>query len=162
MPEDRSRFLSGELAIYFGYGSELEALQKANPNLNFDMTNVPQGARATALRGYGKFYGFAIPLAATDKIAAYEVAVELSNEVNGTAIATSLGMSPALRSVVASGAIDPFQAVRQESSLIARGWLEPSKATGDIFKTMIEDVTSGRLQVSEAVSQMAERLRLAF
>ena len=162
LPQDRSRFLSGELALYFGYGSELESLEKANPNLNFDMTVVPQGRTATIKRGYGKFYGFAIPLASPDKNASYEVAIELSNQENGPLIATSLGMSPTQRSVLAQGAIDPFQAVRQEAALTARGWLEPSSATGGIFKTMVEDITSGRLQVSDAVADMAERLRLAF
>ncbi len=162
LPQDRSRFLSGELALYFGYGSELESLQKANPNLNFDMTVVPQGASATIRRGYGKFYGFAIPLAAPDKLAAQEVAVKLSDQDNGTIIANSLGMSSARRDVIAAGAIDPFQSVRQNAALIARGWLEPSSATGGIFKTMVEDITSGRLQVTESVADMAERLRLAF
>ena len=84
------------------------------------------------------------------------------DQENGSLIATSLGMSPTQRSVLAEGAIDPFQTVRQEAALTARGWLEPSSATGNIFKTMVEDITSGRLQVSDAVADMAERLRLAF
>ena len=162
LPQDRSRFLSGELALYFGYGSELESLQKSNPNLNFDMTLVPQGASATVRRGYGKFYGFAIPLAAPDKLAAQEVAVMLADQDTGTVIANSLGMSSARRDAIAGGAVDPFQSVRQEAALIARGWLEPSSVTNSIFKTMVEDITSGRLQVTESVADMAERLRLAF
>jgi len=162
LPQDRSRFLSGELALYFGYGSELQSLQNANPNLNFDMTLVPQGASATIKRGYGKFYGLAIPLSAPDKIAAQEVAVKLADQENGATIANSLGMSSARRDVIAAGAIDPFVSVRQQAALIARGWLEPSPSTGGIFKTMVEDITSGRLQVTEAVGDMAERLRLSF
>lgn len=162
LPEDRSRFLSGELALYFGYGSELESLERANPNLNFDMTVVPQGRTATIRRGYGKIYGLAIPLAAADKNASYQVVIKLADNNNGPLLANNLGMSPALRSTIAAGAVDPFQAVRQEAALIARGWLEPSPATGGIFQTMVEDVTSGRLPVSDAVADMAERLRLAF
>ncbi len=43
---DRDRFVSGDLALYFGYGSEGKELERLNPNLNFDIAEVPQGATA--------------------------------------------------------------------------------------------------------------------
>lgn len=163
LPEDYQQFLAGTLALYFGYGSELEQLEKANPNLNFDMAEVPQGANATIRRNFGTFYGFAIPRQAKSIAASYEVAQALANAENGQAIAEGLEMASVHRAVLAAGTIDPFQEVRNRGALIARGWLEPSKeATDQAFGAMVEDVTSGRLQVSAAINDAVERLRLAF
>ena len=39
---DRNAFTGGDLAMYFGFGSEAAALLKQNPNLNFDMAPMPQ------------------------------------------------------------------------------------------------------------------------
>ncbi|MCD5396682.1 MAG: hypothetical protein LRZ98_00730 [Candidatus Pacebacteria bacterium] len=41
MPNSRDVFLSGKLATYFGFSSELRGLRLKNPNLNFDIAMVP-------------------------------------------------------------------------------------------------------------------------
>ena len=58
--DDRDEFVSGDLALYFGLGSELDLLKRQNPNLNFDVAPVPQGVSASIKRTHGTFYGFAI------------------------------------------------------------------------------------------------------
>lgn len=163
LPEDRQRFLSGNLALYFGYGSELSELQAANPNLNFDMAEVPQGRGAQILRNYGTFYGFAIPAVATNPAASYQVGLAMAGSGNAKIIAEGIEMAPVHRQTIAAGTIDLYQAVRNKAALIAHGWLEPNpEATEAAFKSMVEDVTSGRQPVSGAASNAASRLRLAF
>lgn len=163
LQEDRSRFLSADLALYFGYGSEFNELEELNPNLNFDMAEVPQGDGATILRNFGTFYGFAIPIAAPDTGISYQVASILSNPENSKRIADRLDFASVHRSVVAEPSNDPFQVIRNKAALIAHGWLEPNKrATEAAFQTMVEDVTSGRMDVSSAIGDAAQRLRLAF
>lgn len=163
LPEDRQRFLSGDLALYFGLGSEVESLQRANPNLNFDVAQVPQGATASTLRNYAVFYGLAIPKQAKDVGVSYQVAATLVAPESAKTLAEGVDMAVVHRSTQAAGSIDQFQQVRNEAALIARGWLEPTrKATEQAFQTMVEDVTSGRIQVTGAINDAVERLRLAF
>src|ERR1035437_859863 len=42
LPSSLNFFLSGNLALYVGEASELFSIQQKNPNLNFDVTNIPQ------------------------------------------------------------------------------------------------------------------------
>ena len=58
--EDRQEFLAENLAMYFGYGSEGREIERLNPNLSFDIAEVPQGASATVRRTYGNFYGLSV------------------------------------------------------------------------------------------------------
>jgi ABC-type glycerol-3-phosphate transport system substrate-binding protein len=163
LPEDRSRFLSGELALYFDYGSELIELENANPNLNFDMAEVPQGQTASTRRGYGRFYGLAIPLAARDQASSYVVAQKLGSQEISTKLAELHHMAPVYREAVAATEIDPFQTIRNKAAIIARAWLEPNPlATKDAFRLMIEDVTSGRQSVGAAIGDAVQRIKLAY
>lgn len=163
LPNNRLMFVSGDLGIYFGFGSERDEIESTNPNLNFDMTVVPQGANATIRRGFGAFYGFAIPRASTNKLGAYQVAQVLASENVAVALALRLGLAPVHRTELTRGSNDPYDAVRYEAALTARGWLDPNPTESDnVFRQMVEDVTSGRARVSQAIVDMAGRLRLIF
>lgn len=163
LPLDRSRFTSGELALYFGMGSEYRTIEASNPNLNFDITQVPQGASASIKRGFGTFYAFAIPRASGNPQGAWRAAQVLSGESVSAALATGLNLAPVRRSVVGQGTTDPYRQVLYTAALTARAWLDPSPAASEnVFKTMIEDVTSGRSRVSEAVTDAIGRLELLF
>lgn len=163
LPEDRSRFLSGDLALYFDYASAYTELSRANPNLNFDMTVVPQSASAAILRDYGKFYGVAIPYAAYDKNMSYVVAERLVRASSIATLLEPLELAPVHRSLLAEGTTDAYDAVRYRAALNARGWLEPDQTVVDeAFATMVSDVTSGRLGATQALSNAEQRLRNAF
>lgn len=162
-PLDRNAFTSGELGMYFGFASELESILEQNPNLNFDMTAVPQGASATVKRTYGEFYGLAIPRASQNAAGAFAVAQVLADPQAASFLAESLGMAPVARTSVAGGSINPFRQVILSAALIARGWLDPNSAATDAaFQDMIEDVTSGRQSPSSSVADAEQRIRLAF
>lgn len=163
LPEDRSHFLSGDLALYFGFGSELTELEDANPNLNFDMALVPQGQSATILRDFGRFYGFAIPTRVQDTNASYVVASVLTSPEIGKILAEGLEMAPVTREVLAQSEPDQYQVIRNQSALISHAWLEPDyDTTEQAFQEMIEDVTSGRLGTGQSLSKARNRLLLGF
>lgn len=163
LPEDRSHFLSGDLALYFGYGSEFESLQQSNPNLNFDMAPVPQGEGATVLRGYGRFYGYAIPLKTRNSGVSYAIADTLSQPLYADQIVAANDLASVHRAALAVVPADPYQQIRNSAALIARGWLTPgTEITDDAFLSMVEDVTSGRLSITSAVQTAKKRLELGF
>ncbi len=163
MENDKLAFIGGDLALYFGYGSEEDGIEARNPNLNFDTAAVPQGASATVKRVYGTFYGMAIPRASTNPQGSYAaIQTLLTDEIAGT-IAERLALAPASRTLIAAGASDPHRQIVLDAALIARSWLDPNPASSDnIFTQMVSDVVSGRQKVANAVVDAIRRLELAF
>lgn len=157
--EDKDTFLSGDLALYFGLGSEYEDIATKNPNLNFDIAPVPQGANATALRTYGDLYAFAFPKASKNIRGAYAVAQVLSQPKYAAMLAQGLRMAPAERALIAQGDTDPYRQIILQAALIARSWLDPDpQKSADVLQQMVEDVVSNRARVSDAVGDAVRRL----
>lgn len=159
LPADRNAFLAEDLALYFGFGSEYASLRAGNSNLNFDAAQIPQGSGTIIKYGYGTFYALAL-LRSSDNFEGAYLAVNRFNESDhAKALAEGLGLAPVHRSVLAAGNPDPFRQTMYTMALIARGFLNPSPSGSEnVIKTMIEDVTSGRVRVAEAANDAADRL----
>lgn len=161
--DDRQSFVANELALYFGFGSEINRIRDLNPNINFDIAEVPQGAGATVRRAYGEFYGLAIPAASANPSGTYAAISKLSSPEFSSIINNALGMAPASRSAITAGDPDALQQSIYDSTLISRGWLDPNYESSDtIFKDMVEDVTSNRVRVNQSVAEAIERIEKSF
>ena len=162
-PRDLDAFVAGDLAMYFGFGSEVLGIADRNPNLNFDVASVPQGAGANTKRTYGQFYGLAIPLAAQNRGGGFAAANTLTRPEYAAYLANELQLAPVHRGVLAGGSDDAFTAVVYRAALIAQGWLDPDPATtAGILQTMVEDIVSNRARVSAAVTDAVNRITLSF
>lgn len=163
LPLDTQAFLSGDLALYFGRGSEAQGINNKNPNLNFDIAPLPQGGNASAQRGYGVFYGFAIPKASGNRAGAFAAANRIMSPKHADALTAALNMSPVRRDLIAAGSGNPFRAMILRAALIARGWLDPNPTVSDtIFTRMVEDVVSNRSRIGLSVSDAVSRLVLEY
>lgn len=163
LPGDRLAFTGGTLGLYFGFGSEYNELLGSNPNLNFDIAVVPQGRDATVKRGFGKFYALSIPRASQNPNGAFAAAQKISNPQVSARIVEALNLAPVHRNLIEEGTTDPYRRVLLTAALTARGWLDPSPSESEnVFKTMIEDVTSGRMQINQSVLDGMGRLQLLF
>jgi ABC-type glycerol-3-phosphate transport system substrate-binding protein len=164
LPLDSEEFSAGNLALYFGRGSEAPRIDIKNPNLNFDIAMVPQGGSDTTQRTFGTFYGFAILRASGNVSGAYAAASRLTSAQYANELTTALNVAPVRRDLVAAGSKDSYRSVMLQSALIARGWLDPEpEASKSIFQQMVEDVVSGRApQVSTAVNDAISRLVLEY
>lgn len=152
LPNSREVFLAGDVAFYVGYASELPFLKAANPNLDFDMTNVPQPATATARSTYGLGYAFALPKQSLNPGGAYIVATALTDTEPMFASARAYSMAPARRNALQTTADDQYAPVFYPAALVARGWLSPAPSVTDgIFAGMISNITSGRLDATQAL-----------
>ncbi len=163
LPEDREQFLAEKLAMYFGYGSEARELESRNPNLNFDIAEVPQGAGVTVRRTYGKFYGLMVPRSAKNKIGAYLVRSTLSNQTNAKKITDYYNLAPIYRSGLMAGTNDVYGRAVYTSALTARGWLNPDFVkTNEIFGRMVNDVAINRDVVTKSVNDAIARLEQVY
>jgi multiple sugar transport system substrate-binding protein len=159
----RNVFIAGNLAFYVGYASEEPQLKAANPNLNFDMAQIPQPQTAAHAVDYGLAYAFAIPKASGNPSGAYQAAMALTGSAVLPAAAQALSVAPAVRSLLVASPSDSFAPVYYPEALIAQGWLSPAPATTDgIFSAMITNVTSGRYQARDAVYMANQALDAAL
>ncbi len=160
---DKDRFLSEELALYFGYGSEGPEIQQKNPNLNFDIAEVPQGASATVRRTYAQFYGFAALRSSKNLQGAAQVMSILSSQENAEKIAAAQHLVPAHKASVTKGSNDVFGRVNYKSATVAYGWLNPKRPAVDtIFKTLTQDLNENRGEQSSVINDALERLELEY
>ena len=163
LPEDRLSFVAEDLALYFGFASEGKQIQKINPNLNFDIAEVPQDGSATVRRTYGKFYGLAA-LESSDNLAgAFAVLSSFSDRAVADEIAISSDMTPVYRTSLSAGSNDAYGRAAYRSASIARGWLNPDKAQVDnIFQIMTQDINENRRDLPGAVSDATSRLGASY
>lgn len=160
---DRQSFLAEDLAMYFGYGSEGKEIERLNPNLNFDIAEMPQGASATVRRTYGKFYGLALLRSSQNVAGAAAVMGVLSSQQYAEQIALDNNLVPASRASVAAGSNDTYGRLAYRSAAIAYGWLSPSQlVVSNIFTTMTRDVTEGRFNETGATADALERLQVEY
>ncbi|CAN5703529.1 hypothetical protein BH11PAT2_BH11PAT2_05750 [soil metagenome] len=163
LPSARQAFLSGDLAFYPGFASELSSLKAGNPNLDFDMAPIPQPQTAATKLTYGLAYAFAVPKASKNPTGAITVAQTLSGAPYSTTAAVALSMAPALRASLTPSATDRFQPVYYPQALVAKGWLSPlPNVTDQIFSTMIGDITSGRKDTTQALTAADQAINASF
>ena len=83
MPNSKMAFLSGDLAMYFGFASELEDLRSKNPNLNFDVAYLPQTENLKNNVTFGKIQALAISRGCQNIVGAFTVITNLITSDNG-------------------------------------------------------------------------------
>lgn len=160
---DRTEFLGEGLVLYFGKGSEARGLEQDNPNLNFDIAEVPQGATSNVRRTYGTFYGFALMRSSRNLAGSRVVLAELGSSDQSHKLAASLGMAPAHRSSLNSGSSDKYGRIIYNAAKVSRGWLNPRLSdTDSIFAEMVEDVLANRRRPSEAAGDASSRLSQVY
>jgi ABC-type glycerol-3-phosphate transport system substrate-binding protein len=154
LPNSASYFLSGDLALYFGFGSEIGTLQFKNPNLNFDVAPVPTERENGVNVSYGDFNALAITKSSKSLQAAFSAVSILTGADGGKAWSEALNLPPARRDLLAAKPSDAYKIVFWNSAIRAKSWLDPSSdETNGIMKDMIESITSGRARTSEAVAK---------
>lgn len=156
LPSARESFLAGDSVFYVGFASERELLRASNPNLNFDMTRIPQPQSADGRVTFAHGYAVA-KLTSSNAKGADAVITALSSKDFNALVAQYLGMAPARRDSLTPPEDDYFAPIFYSEALVARAWLSPSKEEADtIFSTMIGNITSGSKSVREALI-LAER-----
>lgn len=161
LPNSKQLFSAGDLAVYFGFASEFSGIVRANPNLNFDIAILPQLRDANTRVTYGRINAFAIPRSSKNPNKAFIIANTLTS-ANASAFYSSIsGLPPARRDLLAVEQTEAVSSVFYDSAIISKAWLDPDNTqTKIIFKNMIESVTSGRADLSEAVSTASAELNL--
>lgn len=162
LPDSKTMFLSGDLAVYFGFADEYFEFQSKNPNLNFDVALLPQPADAPLRKTAGRLTGIAISRLSPNPAGALRAAIALSGSPAISALSSASGLPPVRRDLLAQKPADnAVLGIFFDSAVIARSWFDPNPLqSGRIFENMIESITSGRSETGAAISRAHEELDL--
>lgn len=156
---DRDQFVSEDLALYFGFGSEARDLGNRNPNLNYDIAEVPQGEVSTVKRTYGRVYGLGVVRNGQNLPGAYTVLGIMTEPGMADSIASQYGMAPATRAALAAGTNDVYGRVIYSAALSARGWLSPSvPGLTRVWEKMVTTAGADHSSINSVASDAILRL----
>lgn len=153
-------FLAGNLAFYIGFASELPGLREKNPNLNFDVTKLPQIRDSQTYKTFANINGIAALKSSPNvnniiKIIGYLISSDAS-----LLFSKSFNLPPVKRELLAEKQTDAYRGVFYDSAIISRAWLDPNPyETSAIFKNMIENITSGKLRISESIRRASTEIK---
>ena len=152
-PEAKTAFLAGNLGVYFGFASELADLRAKNPNLNFDVAELPQVRTGGTAATYGRLYGFSLVKASANTSAAYTVISSIIQPAFLANLVSATYLPSVSRTVIAAGSTDPYLTIFNRSALIAKAWLDVDiNQSNQILGNMVQAVSSGQKSLSQAVS----------
>src|SRR3989344_162311 len=160
LPDSKKFFLANDLALYLGFASELPELRALNPNLNFDVTTLPQAENGNVVT-YGNMYALAVVKASDNPGGAYRAILALTDDSILSAVAENTGLPPVSRSLLSTPTDDPYLDIFYKSALFSKGWLDPNKEETDtIFKEMIDSILAVRKKTTEAIRQASEEMKI--
>jgi len=152
LPDSKTAFLSGTLATYFGFASELKDIREKNPNIDFDVAPLPQVRNGGTKASYGRLYGLSIVRASPNVNAAYQTIATLTSAPYLKTLTDALYLPNVRRDVIASGSSDPSISIFNDAALISKTWLDAGPdASRQIFASMVESITSGQKSIPRAL-----------
>jgi ABC-type glycerol-3-phosphate transport system substrate-binding protein len=159
LPTSLNMFLSGNLAAYIGFASEIFSIQQKNSNLNFDVTYIPQIRGATKKIVFGHMYALAMVKQSKQIPSAFIAINALTEAAALQSLETATNLPPVRRDLLANKPTDAFRTIFYNSALISHAWIDPDPiASGNTFKTMIQSITSGAARVNEALGKASDEL----
>ena len=160
-PDSLTAFVGGELSVYFGFASEISLIQRMNPNLNFDIANIPQVEGAQNTLTYSNVYALAIPKNSRNLQGAFYVAGQLANGPLTGAFSLVSGLTPVRRDLLTpNSSLTKYTDVYYKSAIASRSWVDPGyEQTNKVFSDMIENVLSGLKDYGKSVSDTNTELK---
>lgn len=153
-------FLSGNLAFYIGFASEVKGLREKNPNLNFDVAKLPQIRDSKTNKTFAKMNAIAIMKSSPNVNNILQVMGSIIGNDTISALSNSFNIPPIKRELLTEKQQDAYKSVFYDSAIIGRAWLDPNPYETDIiFKDMIENVTSGKLRINQSVNRASTEIQ---
>jgi ABC-type glycerol-3-phosphate transport system substrate-binding protein len=163
LPSSLDMFTGGKLVYYLGRASELFKIQSVNPNLAFDVTDVPQTKGAVSKRVYGEIYALAVNKKSANISSAFAVGGLLTSPETTTAFSTTLSLPPAQKTLLSNKPSDPYLFTFFNSAIVSRSWLDPNiDRSNAIFGELVQNILSNKLSASDALSKAQGQLEIAL
>jgi len=160
LPLSRNAFLGGNVAIYFGFASEVYDLRAKNPNLNYDVALFPQLQDAKKKVVFGKMNALSVLKTSRDIANSIRIIQLLAGIEALRELSKVTGLPPARRDLLSERPNDSYQAIFYTGALQSHAWLDPDRVSTDmIFRDMVESVVSGKESLGESISRAEADLK---
>ncbi|MDQ5950487.1 MAG: multiple sugar transport system substrate-binding protein [Patescibacteria group bacterium] len=148
-------FSKGNSATYLGFASELPGLRAKNPNLNFDVAEIPQSKNADLAGGrkatFAHVYSLVIVGDSPYKQASYNEFMKLTSPEVSERFAQKFSVAPSRRDLLARGSNRASEATVWNSALFAKSFLDPDPfVVSSYLKDMVESIITGKVSSEEA------------
>lgn len=162
LPDSRSAFTSGDLALYVGFGNELGLIRRANPNLNLAVANMPQVRESGKTLTGAHVYGLAVSRTGKNPQGALTVAFALGGAATSKQLADALGLVSARRDVLSAAGRDEAGFL-SNAAIASRTWIDPNPDKTDAaFRAMIGAIVSGTMRQTEAIERADQEIKNAI
>lgn len=159
LPNSETAFINGDLAFYFGHASDAIDIRSKNPNLNFDISLLPQPKNSTNKITSGTVYSFSILATSQNKQAAYSNILTLTSASGSALMSNIIGLPPARRDLLSVLPGSAFGDVLWKSALFTKTWLDPNPAQTDvIFATGINDIVTGKSKAGDSARLISSKV----
>ena len=164
MPDARTAFAEGRLAMLLDYESGLSAIKSQNPFLNIGIAPVPQLSLTNEenIKAYGRYWAYTVSHQAGQpkNIIAWEFILHMTTKAHVAKNYTeSTNRPPAHRQLISSKINDPYLDVFARQTLIANSWPDPDPIkTTAIFDENIRNIATGRLTARQAASNLSRQI----
>lgn len=151
--ESIDAFSAGDLAVYFGFASDLPRISAKNPHLDFGVAGLPQIENGQIRSTYGNVYAIGLMKNSPNLSLAYNAAVSIVGGAYPSNVPAVLGITPARADLLSLKPVDEVFPVFYDSAIKTRVWLDPdTNETKRIFDKMVIQMTVERQTSSEVVA----------
>lgn len=153
LKDAQDMFVSGDLAMYLGFASEYQTIKERNPNLNFDIAQMPKSREGT-IDIYAEMNVLAIVKQSKNINLAYDAIMKLTDKESTKALERITFLPPLRRDLLSLKPTDDIMSVFYDSSIRSKTVLEYNpKETEAIYQSMLESFVSGRANIQTAVER---------
>ncbi len=121
---DLDAFANNTLGVYIGYYSDRELINKKNPNLTYDIAEMPQVSSNSSVN-FGKFWGFTVSTQSKNKKIAWEVLALLASPENMQGVLSFSKFPPANRTLISQYYNDPDLGIFAKQALNSKSFYYP-------------------------------------
>lgn len=160
MPNSQDYFLAGNSAFYLGFASEIDDLNIKNPNLNFNVAEVPQAKDADRKVTYGKLYFFGVSRNSANALSAWQTMLLLTDADLQSKLSSITGLPSVRRDLLTSGnPSNSYDLIFRKSVLYSNAVLEPGAKVGDkVVSEMVKSIISGEEDLAGAINRAEKQL----
>jgi ABC-type glycerol-3-phosphate transport system substrate-binding protein len=157
---DKDMFISGNLAMYFGYPEDIADIRKRNPNLDFQIAPIPQKSPEARKTNYAEIYSLGISKISKNVSGSFGVINELTSKEKMSLIIAGTYYAPTRKDMLGDKSRDNSElALIYNSSIISKAFLDPdaTRTTNSII-TSIGQINSGAKTVDQTTNTIGSVL----
>lgn len=157
-------FIAGKTAYFVGYHYHLEEIQNRADQLNFDIAPIPQVDLVNSAN-YANYWVESVSVNTPYPNEAWAFVEALTTDKeNVSAILEATKQPAAMRSLIESQKEDFVLAIFANQALTAQTWYagKQPQAVEEEFADMVTIINEGRLDVTTAVENTAEKVELTY